>query len=263
MGAALLWVFQLHLSWVLLLPFIGFAFAVNFKSGFATTLKYSLMFVAGCILIGSLLIPAYLQAGTNGIVGGTGENMVLNWKNLGQVLTIFTRYLSLASFELPRFIGANTHDRLDFVSRYIWAVPFIVFATLMGFAQPLWMIVAPFMKRLPMGFKPLLILSAASFILIWLSFLFSVKGPSSHTFYVMFPLIMIYSFYCWEIAFRKNWVKWLAILMLFSGLIFHSALMYDNYHKKSMYRDRNKVEKAISEKDYTLLGERRSYDRNR
>jgi hypothetical protein len=201
-----------------------------------------------------LLLPAVFALGWAGTFAQSTDNLMLNWINLGAHFTVLTRFLSLASFESTRFLGANTADRLSFLKDYVWVSPFIVFAAIVGFAQPLWMVIAPFLKKL----HPLL----ATFVMTWLSFLFSVKGPSSHTFYLLFPLVMIYSFYCWERILHKKWIRTLVVVFLFSGLVFHASLMHYNFFHKSMYMDRDKVDRAIKERDYHVLGERRSFNRN-
>jgi hypothetical protein len=262
MGISLLWIFQLHLSWVLLLPFIIFSLFVTLRKGWKEAGISALLFLAGSLLGGVTLIPTLIKYGLAAGSGGTASNIILNWKNLGDIFTVLTRYLSFASFEVPRFIGGHTSGRLEFLQRYIWASPFIVFVFIMGLVQPVWMVIAAFLRNGLQGFKATRLLAALAFLLTWISFLFSVKDPSSHTFYVMFPVIMIYSFYCWKPLLERRWVRALAAAMLFSGLVFHSVLMYDKFHKESMYTNRSIPLKALQEKNYHIFGERNSFDRN-
>jgi hypothetical protein len=262
MGFCLFWIMQLHMSWVLLLPFVLFASIHVVRKDAKQGLAAIFLFMTGCLAGGALLLPTIVTYGISAATGGTGENIVLNWKNLGEIVTVFTRYLSLASFELPRFIGAGHAERMEFIRTFWWASPFILFAGFMGFVQPLWMVIAAFRKNSLPRFGAVRMLALLTFVLIWLSFLFSVKGPSSHTFYVMFPVIMTYSMYCWKPLLEKRWIRTLAALMLLSGIVFHSVLMVDNYRRKSLYLDREKPLNAITEKDYRLLGDRRAWDRN-
>ncbi len=262
MGFALLWIFQIHLSWVLLIPFLLYALVVSLQTGFKNTVFVFLWFFAGALIPALALLPVVVELGWAGAFSQASNNMVLNWKNLGQFFTVLTRLLSLASFESARFLGANTHERIEFLKQYIWFSPFIVFAAIVGFIQPLWMVVASLLKKANPHLKVLRIIVAVTFLFTWLSFLFSVKGPSSHTFYLLFPLIMVFSMYSWERLLRFKWTKVLLIIFLFSGLVFNAVVMDFNFHHKSMYKDRCKVVKAIENKDYHYLGERRSFDRN-
>lgn len=262
MGISLLWIFQLHLSWVLLVPFVATAWILNGRSDLKKLFYNALIFITGCLIPGILLLPALLQEGWSGFTGGTGGNMILNWKNLLEFPTVLSRFLSLASMEIPRFMGADTNSRLDFLNQYIWAAPFIIVAGIIGLVQPLWMIVSAFLKQKRQGFRPILLITAIAFLWVWMSFLFSVKGPSSHTFYLMFPLVMIYSLYCWQPLFRKKWFRVLALVFLICGFVFHSVLMQYNFNAKSLYRDRERVQHSITTKQPAELGTRRAFDRN-
>lgn len=262
MGTALLAVFQLHMSWVLLAPFILYAFYIQLKQPVKSTISAVLFFLLGCLISGIFLLPTFIKFGFNSGSGGTGSNLVFNLQNFKEIGTVLMRYFSFASFESARFLGSNTASRLSFLNTFLWAVPFIVFAALTGFAQLIWMLVSLFRKNDFPEWKSLKLLIVASFLLIWFSFFFSIKGPSSHTFYVMFPLVMIYSFYCWKPLFKKTWIRRIAVVFLISGFIFNSCVAYNNFKTKSLYTNRSKPFQAIEKKDYHILGERRSYDRN-
>jgi hypothetical protein len=276
MGFSLMWIFQLHLSWVLLLPFIVYAF---FRILFAAKvshdtpqgrpvspikdiLLYGLFFCAGAVITALGLLPAILQYGISGTFAGSASNIVFNLKNLAQVPTILMRMLSLVSFESTRFMGSNTQERIAFLREYVWISPFIIFAAIVGVIQPLWMLICPFLKRPHPQLRRIAAITGIIFLITCISFIFSVKGPSSHTFYLLFPLLMIFSFYCWERVLKKRWARRMTIIFLISGLLFNIAVMRNNYYHKSMYRDRTKVVNALTMKQDTLLGQRRSYDRN-
>ncbi|MGE5836356.1 MAG: hypothetical protein ACM4AI_17920, partial [Acidobacteriota bacterium] len=93
--------------------------------------------------------------------------------------------------------------------------------------------------------------------LIYLSFAFSVKAPSSHTFYVTLPAVMIYSFYVWQPLFARRWIRISAVTLLLSGAVTHFAIAKDRVFERSLYADRPLVVRAITEKNYHLIGERR------
>jgi len=159
-------------------------------------------------------------------------------------------------------MGNNTVTRLDYLSEYIWLSPFIIFAGIVGVAQVAWMTISWFPKKPFAEWKAIKYFILAAFLITWLSFFFSVKGPSSHTFYLMFPVVMIYSFYCWQPLFKKRWLRILAAAFLISATIFQITLMDHNYRNKSMYINRGKPANAILQKNFHLLGERRGFDHN-
>jgi hypothetical protein len=257
-GFSLFWIFQLHKSWVLLLPFTIIALWYAFRY----SKKTILFFLAGCLITGSMLIPVFMDF-LNGKLNSTGESVIIfNPKNIGTILTVLSRYLSLASFELPIFIGSNGQIRLEFIRNYYLLSPFIIAAVLIGLVQPVYLAVAFFIKNPSPSFKIVKWLAFITFLMVWVSFFFSIKGPSSHTFYLVFPLVMIYSFYCWLPLFQRKWFRYLMAFMLIAGIFTHSAIAHRNFKSKSMYVNREKAVKAIQQKKYYLLGERRSFDRN-
>jgi amino acid transporter len=190
--------------------------------------------------------------------------MTLDWGHLLRLPEVIARFLSFASFEAPRFVGAGTEARLIFLREHWWAVPFVVFATLVGLAQAVVLFIALFRRDGPVradgasaGWGPVRRFTIAVLALVYLSFAFSVKSPSSHTFYVTLPLAMIYSFYVWEPLLARAAIQKLAIALLICGAVTHVAIAKDRVFKRSLYVDRPLVMRAIGEKNYKLLGERR------
>jgi len=257
MGFALFWVLQLHMSWVLLIPFLCYAFLVSFK----VDKTVIIIFFAGCLTAAITLIPTLLAWGLSAFSAGA-DNTVFNTSNIKEIGTVLLRYVSFATFEIPRFIDADGGSKWQFFKEYWLAAPFILLVILAGFLQVAYLIVAFFRKNPQADFAFVKWITLAAMLITWLSFFFSVKGPSSHTFYVMFPLVMIYSFYCWQPLFRRRWFAVIMAVLLGSGMITHATLAYHNYSLKSMYLNRDLPLKAIQEKDYHILGERRAFDKN-
>ncbi len=262
MGFCILWIFQLHMSWILLIPMVFIAFYYSSKKGFKNIFISSVYFLTGCILGGIFLIPTFIKYGLSAGSGDTASNIVFNATNIKEIINVLVRLFSFGSFELARFMGANTAERFEYISQNQWAIPFIIIVGIIGFAQVGWMIIAWFRKNELSGWKTVKQLLLFIFLYTYASFFFSVKDPASHTFYLMFPLVMIYSFYCWQPLFRKKWMRILATFLLLSGIVFHIALAMHNFKNKSLYTNREKPLRALHQKDYTILGKRRAFDRN-
>ena len=263
MGLALCWIMQFHLSWVVLLPYVGLSFYFQIRDFGRRVFSDLAWFVAGAALTGSFLLPTFIKYGWSGGLGGTRESVGFNsdnlWRHLNIVEGVLGRFLSFASFELPRFIGANTAARLAFMKENPWLIPFIVFLTLAGILQCILMLVIWFRKKHAHRDWPAVkYFTLATVILVYLSFLFSMKSPVSHTFYITFPVAMLYSLYCWSEFLRKKvWQKFAAVFIV-SGLIFHLGLAASNLKRVSIYVERARVVEAIKTRDYRILGERRS-----
>ena len=262
MGLSLGWIMQFHLSWVVLVPYVALSFYFQFRELGRRAALSAGWFLGGAIVPACFLIPTFIKFGFAAGMGGTGATVEFNsanlWRHLNIVEGVLGRFLSFASFELPRFIGANTAARLEFMKENRWLIPFVVFLTLVGILQCVALLVLWFRKmHSERDWKAIKYFTLGTVVLLYLSFLFSMKAPVSHTFYVMLPVAMLYSFYCWsEFLKQRAWRRFAAVFIV-CGLIFDLGLAVSNLKHVSIYRERKQVVEAIREKDYRLLGERR------
>jgi hypothetical protein len=262
MGCAVCWVMQLHMSWVALVPFVLAAFGARVRASGRDAWRAGAWFVAGALLTGALLAPTYLRYGLTGGAGDTPQVVVFNVGNLKRHLNfiegVLGRFLSFASYELPRFIGGNTHARLAFIHEHLWLAPFVAFLTAVGVLQPVALFALWFKRRHPLpDWAAIKYLTLATVALLYALFIFSFRQPHSHTFYVMLPLAMLYSFYCWyPYLLQRRW-QICAAVVLVCGLVFHTALALHNRAHQSLYTNRALPQAAIERRDYRLLGERR------
>jgi hypothetical protein len=263
MGLALFWIMQFHLSWVLLLPYILLSFYFQFKKSGWKAFKGVMYFACGALLTGSFLIPTFIKYGLSGALGNTTEAVQFNYTNLVRnwniVEGVLGRFLSFASCEVPRFIGNTTAKRLLFLRENPWLIPFAIFLTAVGILQPIAMLILWFRtNQLLKDWKAMKYFTLATVVLIYASFLFSIKIPLSHTFYITLPIAMLYSFYCWnEFLEKESWQKF-ALVFISCGIIFNIGLAVNNYSRVSLYVERAKIVEAIKALDYRIMGERRA-----
>jgi hypothetical protein len=263
MGLALFWIMQFHLSWVVLVPYVALSFYFQVKESGRRVFSSLLWFGGGALITGSFLIPTFIKYGLAGGMGGTSESVGFSSENLLRHLNVVEgvlgRFLSFASFELPRFIGSNSAARLAFMKENRWLVPIVVFLTLLGILQCVAMLVLWFRKKhTQQDWRGIKYFTLGTVVLLYVTFLFSMKSPVSHTFYVTFPVAMLFSLYCWSEFLKKTgWRKFAAILIV-CGLIFDIGLAAANFNQVSIYVERAKVAAAIKARDYRLLGERRA-----
>ena len=262
MGFALCWVMQLHLSWVVLVPFLAASLYFQLREGGTKALVSFVWLACGAALSGCVLAPTFLAYG---LAGGTGGSEGMFTPNFGNFLRVFNpvegvpaRFLSLASFELARFVGRNTAERLAFLRENLWLAPFALFLGAVGLAQPAALVALWFKRRgMPYAWPHVKLLALLTVLLLCLLFLFSSKLPASHTFYVTFPVAALYAFYCWDcLLARPRWRKFAAVLLA-CGVVFHAGLALHNLRHVSLYVDRRAAQTAIDEKNYHILGERR------
>lgn len=263
MGLALCWTMQFHLAWVLLVPYALAAFYFQFRAQGGTRLWQSLAwFACGAALAGAFLLPTYIKFGFLHGAGGTNQAVTFNAGNVRRVFSpvegVLARFLSFASFEIPRFIGRNSAERWAFFKEELWLVPVTLFLLVVGILQPIAMVGLWFTKlRAHKEWTAIKLLALGSVLLLCLSFLFSSKAPLSHTFYVLFPVAMIYSLYCWSPFLQKNGWQKFAGVCLACGVVFHAGLAAHNFSRHSLYVNREIPQTAIRSKDPGVLGQRR------
>jgi hypothetical protein len=262
MGFSLFWIMQFHLSWVILLPYVLLSFFFQYKVDRRAFIASIGCFIVGALIPGSFLIPTFFKFGLAAGLGGTKEAVHINPDNLLRHLNIVEgvlgRFLSFASYELPRFIGGNSAARLAFVRENLWLAPLIVFLTVVGVLQPIVLLIIWFSKKHQHSdWKAIKLFTLATVILLYVSFLFSIKAPLSHTFYLTLPVAMLYSLYCWNNYLVKPFWRRFAAIVIACGIIFQLGLAIHNYPRISLYLDRKKISEAIKSSDYRLLDERR------
>jgi len=252
-------IMQLHMSYVLLFPFIGLVFLLFILKPFRLKelLINGLVWLLGAIAGLLTLIPTWLHPDES--MPGVGSNVIFNIDNYKNIIIVLTRYLSFASYEIPYIIGVNTQTRIDILKSNIWMAPFALFLLVFGFFLVVVFIYSFFKHKTDTTFNKVKYLTFLGYVLVFLSFFFSIKGPSSHTFYILLPLPVFYSFYCYDWLWSKfKWWKYLMYAAVVSCLFFYPGLGAYNLSHKSLYVDRQKVVKAIEQKDYRILGNRRA-----
>jgi hypothetical protein len=261
-GFGLCWVMQLHLSWVALAPFLLASVFFQLREVRSRALARLGWLACGALLSGCLLAPTLVEYGASGGTGGTEAMAAPNFSNVARVFNPFegvpARFLSLASFELARFIGRNTAERLAFLRENLWLAPLALLLGAVGLLQPAALVALWFRKTgMPADWPQVRRLALLTVGLLCALFLFTAKAPASHTFYVTFPVAALYAFYCWDaLLARPPWRK-LAAALLVCGVVFHAGLAAHNFSRVSLYVDRRAAQSALDEKNYHILGERR------
>jgi hypothetical protein len=250
MGFGLACIAQLHLSFVLLPPFVLLALvrpAARPRGGALLALG-----LGAAIPLG-LLLPTLLKFG----LGGTQRNVGIWPLGLWTLLTVLARFLSFASFEINRFLGLSDPQRLLLLARNPWLAIPVVFSGLVGIVQPFLMLFLSFGRWSRPGWTALRLMTLATVVWIYLIYFFAAKEPWAHAFYVAFPLAMYFSLHCWVRLAGSSAFGRLAAAALVSGVLLHLGLAWARAPLRSLYRDRATVVAAIEQREDRLLGERR------
>jgi hypothetical protein len=258
MGAGLFFMVQIHMSWVLLPAYIAFA-AIDLVSRDRRSVAIAApAFAAGALLTGSLLVPTLVRFGFSSM--NVGRNVEFNLLGIPTFVETVARFLSFPAFEMNRFLGLTTADRLLFLSRQLWVLPFAALVIVVGILQPIAMAITWFRHR--QASRAWIIArrqAAATVAWVFVSYFFSVREPLAHAFYLVFPLAALYAFECWRIwtRVRRPMLERLAVLTLVAAVLLHVALAIHRVPRQSLYLDRDLVQAAITTKNDRLLGDRR------
>lgn len=273
MGFGLFWILQLHMSWVLLPPFVLAALGLAIRASASgarirTFTEAVLAFAAGAAAPASLLLPTILR---DGFGAGQAEGLVaFQPQHPWGLVTSTARMLSFASFETNRFLGLSTAERALFFWRESWVLPFGLIVTAVGWLHPLWVMVsavrphrgADHERRDVREWRAIRWLFALSVVLVWSSYFWSVRGPQAHSFYLMLPVAALFSLTAWNVRAaarggRLPGFERVALLTIVSSVILHTGLAIDRWSRLSLYADRSVVSAAIDGRNHRYLGERR------
>ena len=257
MGLSFAAVMQLHMSWVLMVPLVGAAFFCQFREERRKLPVLSICFLAGFLAGVSTLVPTVVAHGLGGS-GGIEQNIRLNVSHLKDMALIVPRFLYFAALQIHYMLPASW---ASLFRDHLWLFPVAATLEVIGWLQILLFAGVFFLPQTAPEWNRVRWLTGGTLGLVSFSFLFSVKEPTSHTFYVLFPLAILYSFYGYrKLMLLGPWVKRFMAFVLLAGFVFHGGLALDGLAHRSLYRDRPLVVQAIEKKDYTIMGLRRADD---
>jgi hypothetical protein len=191
MGAGLLFVMQLHMSWVLLVPYVPAALiAVALSEKRPQAIASAVVaFGVGAAVPGILLLPTILRFGWN--AGHVEGAVAFHQQSPFELVTTAARVLSFASFEVNRFVGMSTAERLLVFWRHPVVALAVIPVAIAGVLQPLWMAVSALRPAGPgtpatKDWMRVRVLMLATIVLITGSYYFSCAGrrrtPSTSSF---------------------------------------------------------------------------------
>ncbi len=258
MGFSLAWWTQFHRTWVVVTPFLAASFFLQWKKSHKITAPF--YFLLGALPLEALVIPTLLRPDYHFFRDVSGLSFGLNLHNFLSFFVILAQFLSLASFELPRFIGAHTVERIHYLSENWLLIPGL-FLWYFGILQVLILLGFLFDSRNPRpDWKPVRWFAVLIFLMVYGSLLFTIKKPDVNTYCEMLPVVMLYSLYVWDRWWMNRWGRrflcfFLAIALLFQVVyVFIQPIKRESFYL--MYHDA--IAQAIRDKNYHLLGERRA-----
>lgn len=99
LGIALLFTFQLHLSWVMFLPFVLVLFYFEWSRYPKQTWRNLSFFSIGCIIAGLTFLPTLFTYGSV-MLSGSGDNIHMDIRRMGRIVDLFIRYAGVATVDI-------------------------------------------------------------------------------------------------------------------------------------------------------------------
>jgi hypothetical protein len=260
LGFSIFWIMQLHLSWILLVPFTVIAFYYLLRSkNTKRILQSSISFLFGCITTASLLIPTLRTYGMSNDHGKSVSGLLeFHPEHITEFIKLLGIYLGYACFDLNRFRPLNAPDSGRFGDLFPWAIPFMYIILATGLLQALWLLFCFFRKyKNDKVSRRVADLTIFGFAIFFISSLFSLTIPLSHAAVLFFPLVVIYALHVFREPMKKKWIKMWLYSAFASAMIFYLANGIDRYNTISIYKNREAIVKALEQGDYTLVGKRR------
>jgi hypothetical protein len=260
MGFGLFWVFQLHMSWVLLGPFMAVSLFIQWRKG--RLIQPVLFAFLGALPMLALLIPTYICYGFTTGKDVHGFMSSLNWSHVRALPNVMGKFLSFASFEMPRFIGSSFAERSNYLFRNWELLLPGTFLWIVGLLQPVAMIYLAVVKKdTRNGWDVIRWTTLGCVLMVWASFWFAVKSVGSNAIYITFPVAFIFSFYCWNFLANSSRWRLFAKIFLVLGIIFQAGYAYVAYRNNdSVYlQTKSRMKQAIQQNDYRILAERRPH----
>jgi hypothetical protein len=253
LGFSLFFTYQLHLTWVMFLPFIVVLFTLEWKRNHVGLLKIALFFLIGCAISSLSLLPTLITYGKE-IFINSGDNLTLQPERFGRVFDLLMRYFSMASFDItPSFdvIKAAT-DESAFELVLVWLV------RLISMIQIAVLAILIFKSRTEELVKKSLLLFGLTFVMALFLFVLGNKHLSARTYILLFPIPMWLSLFAYEKLFEKPLFK--NILYCGLGIVFLTFFGIAWLNRSSEYSfeaSRQKIESALESKDPSVFSKRR------
>jgi hypothetical protein len=262
LGFSLAASFQIHSSWPLLLPFLLVAILTRAREHLLTV-KQVAWLLAGAAVPVLLLLPTVRRYGFASLFDTLGSNCEVNTKNVTSIVPIIARFFSFASFELARFLRQAGHTPTELLRQSPYLIPLVLALGLLGLVQPFLMLLVLFrpalLKREGDPCRSVRGLAVATVLLIWVVLLFTSRPPFSRNFYVLCPIALLLGYVTLGSLVETPRARRWAVAILAAGAILHIGLA-SQYLELDPWADRRVAPKrAIEQKDYRILAERRPH----
>lgn len=254
LGLCLTLTFQLHLTWVMIVPFILFLLYQEFSVIPGSIFRNLAYLIIGVLIGGSTLWPTVIAHGDM-IFFNTSNNLTFDPTRVAKIGDLFVKYAGMASFDITQTfeIYQLARDKSLLSKVLIWLMKFI------GAIQFCLIIIYSFKLRKEEQMKKSLILFGLTMLMALGLFVMGNKHLSARTYILLFAIpfwvsIQVYSYLL------STWPKliygfYAALLVAF---VTYSSVAYENAGDRYSFSSHEEIiESALEIKDASILGKRR------
>jgi hypothetical protein len=253
---------QFHLSWPLLVPFLLISILTRARERLLTPSQIGWLLV-GTALPLALVVPTVTEYGFASLVNALGSNTGVTSPTAVSGVQVLGRFLSFASFEPYRFLGFHWDAQLQVLRQSPWLIPFAVALGILGLVQPFVMLVVLFVPRLLRveddPCRNIRWVVVGTLGLIWVAFWFTSRPPITRNYYILCPVALLTGYLAFGSLIRTAQAKRWAVGIVAAGAVLHVGLAAWRLNMDPWTRRRSTVMRAIQQRDYRVLGERRPH----
>jgi hypothetical protein len=250
---------QLHLSFPLLVPFVLVALVAHARTGQLTACNVGWLAVGGVLPL-LLLVPTAVHYGVASLTEALGANSHFDVRNLPRIAAILPRFLAFASYQVLRFVGGSAEIRRSVFAEAVWLMPLAWSLTAVALVQPVVMLVAlvrPTLLRIADPGRAVRRLLIGSVLLVSAVFLFSARPPLSRNYYILCPVAFLTGYLTLGALVQGPRARRVATTILVLGVVCQLGLAVQRFTAHPWAERRALVARAIDQRDYRIVGERR------
>ena len=252
-GFALLFTYQLHLTWVMFIPFILVLLVLEYRINKKSCLFCTAALVGGMCLSGSLILPTLLDF-YDVIYSNAEGNLTFKGTRFLEIFDVFIRFVSFSTFDVT-----YNHDIYKHASNQsILVFGLLRLLKILGIIQFIFLAFGTWKIRKDKNLIKALILFGLSILMMTILYMLSNKHLSLRTYILLYPIPLWISFQVYSQWFGKKWFTNTLRASLVLVFITYGGVVYYNFRGPySFHSVKNKIEKAIETKNPSEFGNRR------
>ena len=252
-GFSLLFTYQLHLGWVLIIPFVLVLLYLEWKRTPRKWWKPVSFLALGSIISGLTLLPTLFTYG-NVIMTNVEGNLTFKIERTFEVFDLFARYLGMATFDIihTRSFSVLASDKSIINLILIWAVKLFTILQFIGICISLF-----FIER-SIEYRKTILLFFLTLIMALFLYIISNKHLEARTYILLYPIPIWLTLFSYSYLIRYRYVKSILNSSLILVFVASLGIGISNFNDKHSFKSvENKIQRAIEKEDPYEFAKRR------